>query len=236
VGEDGTPLVFVGHLAAALGARVMEPRVSLGLAVAAAFALDLAWPLLLFLGLEAVQVQPGDTAFTQLNFESYPWSHSLALVVVWSMAAGVVARTALHSSRAGVFVGALVLSHWLLDVVVHRPDLPLWPSGPRVGVGLWNSIPATIVVEGVAFAAALLLYLRATWARDAIGRWSLAALVVLVSFIWISQPWSPPPPSPTAVAAGAMALWLLPPWALWIDAHRRDRSSAGAHGGSTRRA
>jgi hypothetical protein len=213
--------MFVGHLAAAFGARAAEPRVPLAVAVAAAFALDLLWPVLLLLGLESVRVHPGDTAFTNLAFESYPWSHSLASVVVWSVAAGVIARRAVDSARAGLFVGALVLSHWVLDLVTHRPDLPLWPSGPLVGLGLWHSIAATIAVEGALLAAGLAAYVRATTARDRIGRWALVGLVMVVTTIWITQPWSPPPPSVTAVAIGALALWLLPPWARWIEAHRR---------------
>lgn len=213
--------MFVGHLAVALGARAAEPRVPLGVAVAAAFALDLAWPILLLVGLETVRVQPGDTAFTSLAFESYPWSHSAALVLVWSLVAGVLARATLRSSRAGALVGALVFSHWLLDVVTHRPDLPLWPGGPLVGLRLWDSIPGTIVVEGGLLAAGLVMYLRTTSPRDAAGRWALAALVGLAATIWISQPWSPPPPSSTAVAVGALALWLFLPWARWVEAHRR---------------
>jgi hypothetical protein len=213
--------VFVGHLAVALGARAAEPRVPLGVAVAAAFALDLAWPILLLVGLETVRVQPGDTAFTSLAFESYPWSHSAALVLVWSLVAGFLARATLRSSRAGALVGALVFSHWLLDVVTHRPDLPLWPGGPLVGWRLWDSIPGTIVVEGGLLAAGLVMYLRTTSPRDAAGRWALAALVGLAATIWISQPWSPPPPSSTAVAVGALALWLFLPWARWVEAHRR---------------
>jgi hypothetical protein len=213
--------VFVGHLAAAFGARAAEPRVPLAVAVAAAFALDLMWPLLLLLGIESVRVHPGDTAFTNLAFESYPWSHSLALVLVWSTVAGAVARRVLGSTRPAVVVATLVLSHWVLDFLAHRPDLPLWPSGPAVGWNLWQSIPATIAVEGVLLALGLAAYVRATTARDGVGRWALAGLVVLATATWISQPWSPPPPSPTAVALGALALWLFLPWARWIDAHRR---------------
>lgn len=213
--------MFVGHLAVALGARAAEPRVPLAVAVAAAFALDLLWPLLLLLGLESVRVHPGDTAFTNLAFDSYPWSHSLALVLVWAAVAGAVAHRALGSARAAAVVAALVLSHWGLDFLTHRPDLPLWPSGPRVGWGLWESIPGTIAVEGALLLAGMAAYRRATTARDPVGRWSLAGLVALATAIWITQPWSPPPPSATAVAVGALALWLFVPWAWWIDRHRR---------------
>ena len=212
--------MFVGHLAVALASRSVEPRIPLAVTVAAAFGLDLLWPLLLLLGLESVRVSPGDTAFTNLAFESYPWSHSLLLVGVWSTAAALLAWRAFRTGRAGVVVGALVLSHWCLDALTHRPDLPLWPGGTLVGLGLWNSIAATIALEGTLLVVGLWLYVRASPARDRTGKWALASLVLLAATIWITQPWSPPPPSSTAVAIGALALWLFIPWARWIDGHR----------------
>src|SRR5437899_7640347 len=130
--------MLVGHLAVALGAKSTEPRVPLGAAVAAAFGLDLLWPILLLLGFETVRVHPGDTAFTNLAFDSYPWSHSLLFAAVWSGLAMLVTRRLYGSWRIGAILGALVLSHWVLDFITHRPDLPLWPAGPAVGAGLWN--------------------------------------------------------------------------------------------------
>ena len=171
--------MFVGHLAVALAARRAERRAPLGALVGAAFALDLVWPLFLLAGIETVRIDPGNTAFTPLAFASYPWSHSLSMAVVWSVVAGRVAAAILKRARAGLFIGLAVLSHWLLDFVTHRPDLPLWPGGPLVGLGLWNSLPLTLVVEGVLFAAAVALYLRATRPRDAVGRWALWGLVLL---------------------------------------------------------
>jgi hypothetical protein len=212
--------VFVGHLAVALGAKRVEPRIPLAASVAAAFALDLLWPILLLLGLESVRVNPGDTAFTNLAFDSYPWSHSLLTVAAWSTFGALVGRRLFGSWRAGLVLGGLVASHWLLDFVTHRPDLPLWPAGPVVGLGLWNSIPGTILVESALLGAGLWLYLGATSGRDALGRWSLVGLVGLITLVWVTQPWSPVPPNPTAVGWGALVLWLAPPWAAWIESHR----------------
>ena len=213
--------MFVGHLAAALAAKRVEPAVPLAAGVAAAFALDLVWPILLLLGVEVVRVNPGDTAFTNLAFESYPWSHSLAMVVGWSVLGFLIGRAVFKSARAGAVVGVLVLSHWFLDWVTHRPDLPLWPNGPVAGLGLWNSVIGTILVEAGIFVAAIWLYVSATVAEDRTGSLALAGFLALSGIIWISQPWAPLPPSATAVAWGALVLWLLPPWAAWIERHRR---------------
>ena len=212
--------MFVGHLAVALSAKKLEPRIPLGASVAAAFGLDLLWPILLLLGLESVRVNPGDTAFTGLAFDSYPWSHSLLAVMGWAGLGAVVGRRLYGSWRAGALLGGLVLSHWVLDVITHRPDLPLWPAGPMVGLGLWNSVPGTILVEASLLVAGLWAYLRTTSSRDRVGHWSLIALVGLTGLIWVTQPWAPVPPTAGAVAWGALILWLLPPWALWIERHR----------------
>jgi hypothetical protein len=212
--------MFIGHLAVALSAKKIEPQVPLAATIAATFSLDLLWPLFLLLGVESVRVDPGNTAFTHLAFESYPWSHSLVMVVGWAVLASFGGRALLGSWRAGVVLGAIVLSHWLLDLITHRPDLPLWPRGPQVGLGLWHSVPATIFVEGGLLVAGLAVYLRSSGARNRVGQWSLVALILVTGLLWLSQPWSPPPPSARAVAFGTLVLWLLPPWARWIEHHR----------------
>ena len=212
--------MFVGHLAVSLGAKVVEPKAPLAALVAASFGLDLLWPLLLLAGVETVSVAPGNTAFTPLAFESYPWSHSLFMATVWGVFAWVLAYRATKSQRVSLLVGAVVVSHWVLDFVTHRPDLPLWPGGPKLGLGLWNSVPATILLEGAVFLVAIVIYVRTQKPRDAVGKWAFWALVALTSVIWITQPWSPSPPGSNAVAAVALALWLFPWWASWIDRHR----------------
>lgn len=218
--------MFVGHLAVALGAKKVEPRVPLAALAAAAFGLDLLWPVFVLAGLEVVRVEPSATAFTPLDFASYPWSHSLLMSLVWGAAAGLVAARLLNSSRAGALIAAAVVSHWILDLVTHRPDLPVWPGGPRVGLGLWNSIPATLVVEGALFAAAIAIYVRAAPARDAAGRWSFWTLVALLTAIWASGPVSPPPPSQTAIGVVGLAVAvLIVPWIMWIERHRSWRQA-----------
>jgi hypothetical protein len=222
--------MLVGHLAVALGAKTAEPRVPLGAAVAAAFGLDLLWPILLLLGVESVRVHPGDTAFTNLAFDSYPRSHSLLFATMWSGLAMFVMRRLYGSRRVGAILGGLVLSHWVLDFITHRPDLPLWPGGPAVGAGLWNSIAGTLLVEGSLLAFGVWLYLRSSSAHDETGRWALVALIAVTGLIWVTQPWSPAPPSAMEVAWGALILWLLPPWARRIEAHRTSKVLSVRHG------
>jgi len=217
--------VLAGHLAVAFGTKRAEPTIPLWALVTAVFWLDLLWPVLLLFGVESVRVNPGDTAFTNLAFDHYPWTHSLATALGWSVLAAVVGRAGHLPWRSSVVVGALVLSHWALDFITHRPDLPLWPGGPTVGLGLWNSILGTFVVEGGLYLGALWLYVQGSDARDGAGRYSLVALSGLIGLLWATQPWSPPPPSAAAVAWGALVLWVCVPWAWWIDRHR---SPAGA--------
>jgi hypothetical protein len=212
--------MFIGHFAVAFAAKRAAPRTSLGTLFASAQLLDLAWPLLVLAGVERVRVDPGNTAFTPLDFESYPWSHSALTAAIWAAIFGAVyfRRT---GYRAGALVCALlVASHWVLDFVSHRPDLPLFPGGSKVGLGLWNTVPGTLVVEVGLFAAGVWLYLATTRPRDRIGRWALAALVAFLGVTYAANVLSPPPPSGGAVAASGLAMWLLVAWAAWADRHR----------------
>jgi hypothetical protein len=226
--------MFIGHTAMALAAKAKARDRSLGLLLAAALGLDLLWPVLLLAGVERVRIAPGVTAFSPLAFESYPWSHSLLMTLAWgALAAAVVAR-----KRGGwsfpLLIGALVVSHWVLDFVSHRPDLPLWPgASPRVGLGLWYSIPASFVVEGGLFLIGLTLYLRTCRPRDWVGRLAFWSFVGLSVLMWAGGPWSPPPPSARALAWFGMANWLLIAWGWWADRHWEPRS---APDGTTTRA
>lgn len=216
--------MFIGHHAAGFAAKRLAPRVSLGTLFAAAMFIDLLWPVLLLLDLEHVRVAPGNTAFTPLDFYDYPISHSLLSVAGWSLAAALLYRVVRKEWRGGIVVGAAVLSHWVLDFVTHGPDLPLWPGGPKVGLGLWSSVPGTMLVESLFFIGALVLYLRLTTARDRTGAIALWALVVFVALIYAANLVSPPPPDAKAIGWVGLATWLFVPWGAWIDRHRQPRT------------
>ncbi len=213
--------MFLGHFATAYAAKRLAPRVSLGTLFAAAQLPDLVWPVLVAAGVERATIAPGDTAFTPLRFDSYPFSHSLVLVVAWGAAFGAGHFWRKRSAGNAVVLGALVIGHWVLDFVSHGPDMPLWPGGPKLGLGLWNSVAGTIAVELALFAAGLWLALSATRARDPLGRWGFAGLAALLVLIYAANVTSPPPPSMEAVAwvgvAGGLVLVAL---AGWVDRHR----------------
>jgi len=211
--------MFVGHTALALASKARAPDAPLALLTAAVFGLDMLWPVFLLLGIERVRIDPGNTAFTPLAFDSYPWSHSLLLACIWGGLLALVSR------RHRWLMGALVVSHWVLDFVAHRPDLPLWPGrSPLLGLGLWNSVAATLLVEGLLFGGAIYLYLRATRSKDWMGSFALWSLLLLQAGIWVSGPWSPPPPSARAIAWVGLAGVLFVPWAAWIERHRSARA------------
>lgn len=213
--------MFIGHYAVGLAAKRAAPRTSLGWLLGSTVLLDLLWPIFLLLGWEEVRVTRGPTPFLNLDFVSYPISHSLVTAIGWALAAGGIYWAGTRYRTGALWIGLGVVSHWILDFVAHRPDLPIWPGGPKAGLGLWNSTYATVAVEEAMLAAGLWIYIAHTTPRDGVGRWSLVAFVVFTTAIYASSILSPPPPSAKAVAWVGLAAWLLPLWAGWFDRHRR---------------
>ncbi len=213
--------MFIGHIAVGFASKRIAPKTSLGLLVAAPLAADLVWPVLVLAGVERVRIDPGNTAFTPLDFAYYPWTHSLLMSLVLSALVGA-AYWLWRRYTAGALVLAIgVFSHWLFDAITHRPDLPLYPgSTTMIGLGLWNSVPATLAVECGLFAAGVWLYARQAKARDAIGRYGFWAFVAFLAVVYGMNVFGAPPPSANAVASIGLALWLLPVWAWWFDRHR----------------
>jgi membrane-bound metal-dependent hydrolase YbcI (DUF457 family) len=189
--------------------------------MAAPMALDLLWPLFLVAGWEQVRIDPGNTAFTPLDFVSYPYSHSLAMSALWGVAFGLLYWGFTRYAAGAVVIGFGVVSHWILDFFTHRPDLPLYPGGTtRVGLGLWNWVAGTIVVECVMFAAGVWIYLAATRARDRSGSYGLWAFLTFILIVYFASAFGAPPPSADAVARLSFAIWLIPLWTWWFDRHR----------------
>lgn len=224
--------MFIGHEAVALAAKRFVPRTSLGTLVMAVGWLDLVWPVFLLLGIEHVRIDPGNTAFTPLDFWDYPYTHSLLFAVIWAVVFGAVYFLIRRDSRASCITALAVLSHWALDALVHRPDLLLVPGGNiRFGLGLWNSIPATLTIEIAMFGAGIIIYLRSTTAKAAIGNISFWSFVIVLMAIYFSSINSPPPDE-RVLAYLALLGWLPVAWGYWIDRTRRMRAVVEDNGKS----
>ena len=214
--------MFTGHFAVGLAAKKLSPRTSLPTLIVAATLLDIIWPPLVLLGIERVAIEPGNTAVTPLNFLYYPYSHSLLTVLLWAGGFALVYYIFNHYRRGAVVVGMLVASHWLLDLISHRPDLPLAPGVELyVGLGLWNSVALTAIVELGLFLWAVRIYGNYTRRDSLAGRVSFWSFVAALLLLQVMAYLGTPPPSVEAVAWSGIAAWLFIPWALWIEKTRR---------------
>ena len=194
----------IGHLAVGFAAKRAVPRVSLGTLILAGIFCDALWGLFLLTGLEHARIVPGITRASPLELYDYPISHSLLACVLWALVFGGI-YFARNRYRAGaVMLGALVLSHWVLDAIAHRPDMPVFLKGPYVGLGLWGSVAGSIALEEAMLAAGLWLYLRATEGpRGTIG---LAILAGVLAVMGVAGYVSPPPPALAPIAISNLVL------------------------------
>lgn len=219
--------MFLGHYAVALAAKRAAPKTSLGTLFFAAQLADMLWPVLLLLGRERVRIVGGPNPFLIFAFDSYPISHSLVTLIAWALLVAVLYRVRTGYATGAVVLGACVLSHWVLDLVTHRPDLPIYPGGPTVGLGLWNSAAGTVLVEGLMFVAGVAIYLTTTRARAGGGGYGLWALLAVLVLSYVAALVSGPPPSVHVVAIGGIVFgWLFVGWAARVD--RRRTSAVGA--------
>ncbi len=218
--------MFTGHLAVGFAGKRIEPKISLGTWIAAALLADLLFFVFAIAGVERVGPLAGAT--TNRFVGDMPYSHSLLMDVVW---AGLLALGFYlwrrHSRGAWLLFGA-VLSHWVLDVISHRPDMPLAPGAtPLLGFGLWNSFPATVLVEGGAWLVAIIVYVRATksesWVRVlvfwlGIGLWTVAWLANITAGI---------DPNPVRVGVNGLVFFSLAiAWAYWMNRARYFKTSS----------
>jgi hypothetical protein len=214
--------MFIGHFALGFAAKKATPRTPLPTLFAAAVFADVLWPVFLALGVEQVVIEPGNTAFTPLSFVSYPWSHSLVMLILWGALFGGAYFACTRDIYGSIILSALVESHWFLDWITHRPDMPLYPGGPEFGLGMWNSPGLTIAVEVAMLVVGVWVYARATRPRDAQGKWGFWFLALLLLGVYIADATSgTPPPSVRliwiAALAGTAVTLLL---ARWVDKHR----------------
>lgn len=212
--------MFLGHFGVAFAAKKAAPRTSLGVLVVGAQFADMLWPVLLLLGIEKMRIVPGFLPASRFDFASYPISHSLVMQLGWGALLGLLYFAVKRDAKSAWLVGALVPSHWILDWIAHRPDMPIYPGGPKFGLGMWYSVPLTLGVEYALYAAGIALYLTSTRAKDKTGTWAFWSLALLLAVFFPLPLFEPPPPSVKAVAWGAIGMWLTVPWAAWADRHR----------------
>ena len=216
--------MFLGHFAVGFAGKRADATPSLGTWIMAAQWVDLVWPVLLLLGWERARIAPGWTPVAPLEFQHYPYTHSLLAVVLWAVGFALVYRLLRGNTRAAVWLGLAVLSHWVLDFISHRPDLPLFPGGEaRVGLYLWASLWGTLIVEYGLLAAGVALYVRGFPARDRVGVLATWSLLLLLVVIYFGSIFAPPPETTTQLAFGGLSMWLPVAWGYLIDRHRGTR-------------
>ncbi len=213
--------MFIGHFGAGLAGKKASSRPSLGTMFLAAQLLDLVWPIFILMGLEKVKIDPGISSANPLEFTFYPYTHSLLLVLLWAVIFGMIYYFIRKNLNAAVVLGTLVLSHWVLDLLVHIPDLPLYPgSSMKVGLGLWNYPVASFIVESLIFIGGIYLYLSSTKTKNKTGTFAFWGLIIFLTAAYIMNIIGPPPPSVEAIGYAGLLQWLFIPWAYWIDRNR----------------
>ena len=210
--------MFIGHFGTGLAAKKIDDKPSLGTLFFAAQFVDLIWPIFILAGIEKVKIEPGNTLFTPLNFIYYPFSHSLLGAIFWALLFGAVYYLFKRNIKTSVLLGFLVAGHWILDFISHRADLPLVPwSNFKVGLGLWNSLPLTIILEGIIFCAGAWLYISYARENNRTGFLRIWGLLIFLIVIYINNIFSKPPPNEEAIGVVGLSQWIIIAWGYWID-------------------
>jgi len=229
---DGTKksrIMFIGHFGIGLGAKRFAPKISLGMLFLSAQFLDLLWPTLLLLGVEKVKIEPGATVMSPLAFTYFPYTHSLLMACIWGLAIGILFYVVKRDLRGAAILALCVLSHWILDLLVHRPDLPLtFQEIHKVGFGWWNQRTLAILSEGLIFVLGLFLYLRNTRAKNGVGRYGFWAMIVMLVCIHMNNLLGPVPTSVNAIAWAGQLQWIFVVWAFWVDRNRNPVLASGS--------
>ena len=224
--------MLVGHFAVAFLGKRIEPRISLGTLMLAAMLADILWCAFMIAGIEEIRARQGATVaglrmVDAMEATQIAFSHSLVMLIVWSAVAGCLFFLRSRNRRAAWIISAIVISHWFLDFASHPPDMPLAPFfSQRLGLGLWNSIPATIVIEGFVWVFAIQLYVRSTRSENRVGVFVLWAGIVLLTLIWFANIAGPPPRDFSDIGYSSLTLFgITVGWAYRVNRWRGRRLS-----------
>jgi hypothetical protein len=216
--------MFIGHFGLGMALKKAAPSISLGTLFMAVQFVDLVWPTLLLLNLEQVEIHPELGGNKVLEFTNYPITHSLLMAIVWGVLFGTVYWLVKKDLRNSIIVALCVVSHWFIDLIVHFHDLPLFPGdSPKIGLGLWESVPGTLVLESLITIIGLVFYLRKTEPINKTGSIVFWILIALLIFVQASGLIGPPPGSVTELAWSAQFQWLFVLLAYWADHNRTIR-------------
>ena len=215
--------MFVGHYGPGLAAKALDKKIPLWLLFLSVQLVDIAWAILVLLGVEKVRIVPGFTAASPLDLYYFPYTHSLVAALLWSLAGVLIYR---YASRLGnwfsaMVIGVAVFSHWVLDLLVHSPDLPLYDNHMKVGLGLWNYPVIAFALEATVLLAGIVIYLKATRPVSRGGRYGMLVFGVSMLAIQGSSFFSPPPSSADALAGMALVMYaLFAGIAYWLEKKR----------------
>ena len=216
--------MFVGHYAASLALKSFEKRVSLGVLFLAVQFVDILFFPFVLAGIERMNIVENFTQSTHFELEYMPFTHGLLASALWAIAAYAVFRWLIVKKQSVAVVLALaVFSHWLFDLPVHTPDLPLWSdASPKLGFGLWNNAVATYLLEAGLLLAALWMYLRSTKATTVVGKYGMPAFVGFLLLVNVSNIFGAPMVD-SKIGLSIFALssyFLFAAVAFWLDRKR----------------
>ena len=218
--------MFIGHFAVGFAAKKSAPALSLGWLFIAVQFLDLLWPTFLLLNVEQVAINHDTNQLTPLTFTHYPISHSLLMALVWAFLFSIVYYLFKKNFKYAVILFLCVLSHWMLDLIVHYSDLPLYPgNSPKVGLKLWSRPVIENIIEGLMFIIGMAIYFKATAAKNNIGKYVLWILIALLVAAYFANIFGPAPTDVNAIAWSAQLMWIFVALAFWADHNRRAVTS-----------
>ena len=216
--------MFVGHYTAALALKKFEKRASLGVLFLAVQFVDILFFPLVLLGIERMNIVENFTQSTHFQLEYMPYTHSLVGSLFWAgVAYGLFRWLIVKKNSVAMAVALAVFSHWLFDLVVHTPDLPLWTdTSLKLGFGLWNNATATSALEAILLVSALWLYLRSTSATSAVGKYGMSVFVVFLLLVNVLNIFGPlQGDSKLVLAISALtSYFLFAAVAYWLDTKR----------------